>query len=118
MIQSTLGKVPRHEDFKTYPQGLHPLIYEMATLVDNRQWNEDNNDMFVKMFTDKLKDERDPETLEYYRSINNNRTEKYKGPNSEQDEKDEEEKTMREFAAYKNRNIVKHTRYYGDEEKK
>ena len=76
MIQSTLGRVPRHEDFKRYPNGLHPLIYEMATLIDNGQWNDDNNEMFIRMFTDKLREERDPEVLNYYRSINNNRTER------------------------------------------
>ena len=51
MIQSTLGRPPRHETYKQYPQGLHPLIYDMATLVDRGEWNEDNKEMYIRMFT-------------------------------------------------------------------
>ena len=118
MIQSTLGRPPRHETYKQYPQGLHPLIYDMATLVDKGEWNEDNKEMYIRMFTDKLREERDPETLEYYRSINNNRTEKYKNVNHEQEEKDEEDKIMKDFFEYKKRNKLECVEYHGDEEKK
>ena len=118
MIQSTLGRPPRHETYKQYPHGLHPLIYDMATLLDKGEWNEDNKEMYIRMFTDRLREERDPETLEYYRSINNNRTERYKNVNHGQEEKDEEDKIMKEFTDYKNRNKIECVEYHGDEEKK
>ena len=56
MIQSTLGRTPRHETYKQYPQGLRPLIYNMSTLVDKGEWNEDNKEMYIRMFTDKLRE--------------------------------------------------------------
>ena len=87
----------------------------MVTLVDKGEWNEDNKEMYIRMFTDKSREERDPETLEYYRSINNNRTEKYRNVNNEQDE---EEKILIEFAKYKNRTKLECIEYHGDEEKK
>ena len=118
MIQSTLGGPPKHETYKQYPQGLHPLIYDMATLVDRGEWNEDNKEMYIRMFTDKLREERDPATLEYYRSINNNRTEKYKNANHEQEEKDEKDKVIKEFFEYKKSNKLGCIEYHGDEEKK
>ena len=102
MIQSTLGRAPRHETYKQYPQGMHPLIYEIAALADRVEFNEYNKDMYINMFTHKLLEERDENTLKYFQSINGNRTEKYKGANYEQDEKDEEDKIMKEFAQYKN----------------
>ena len=70
------------------------------------------------MFTDKLREERDPETFEYYRSIHNNRTEKYKNVNHEQEEKKEEEQILKEFAEYKNRNKIERVQHHGDEEEK
>jgi hypothetical protein len=103
MIQSTLGRVPRHETYKQYPQGMHSLMYEMAKLVDDGEWNEDNKEMYIKMFTDKLREERDDETLNYFRNINNNRTDKFQGITHKQEEKEEEEKIMKEFVQYKNR---------------
>ena len=117
MIQSTLGRPPSHETYKKYPQGLHPLIYDMATLVDKGEWNEDNKEMYIRMFTDKLREERDPETLEYYRSINNNRTEKYKNANHEQEGKDEEDKIIKDFFEYIKRNKLECIEYHRDEEK-
>ena len=74
--------------------------------------------MYIRIFTDKLREEIDPETLEYYRSINNNRTERYKNVNHEQEEKDEEDKIMKDFYEYKKRNKLKCVEYHGDEEKK
>ena len=123
MIQSTLGRAPRHETYKQYPQGMHPLMYEIATLAESGEINEDNRDMYIKMFTDKLREERDENTLNYFRSINGNRTEKYKGVNHEQDEKDEENQILKEYEQYKNskRKVEKNglvcVEIYGDEEK-
>ena len=102
MIQSTLGRAPRHETFKQYPQGMHPLMYEIAALADSGEFNEDTKEMYVNKFSHKLMEERDENTLKYFQSINGNRTEKYRGVDREHEEKDEEDKILKECEQYKN----------------
>ena len=70
MIKSTLsGKSERDTVYRQYPAGLDSLIYQLAQLQDSGKLNHDTYPMYIKMFTDKLREDGHYESIDYLRTI-------------------------------------------------
>ena len=88
MIKSTLsGKAERDPVYRQYPAGLEENIYKLAQLQDSGKLNEDTYDMYIKMFTDIIKEEGHYETIEYYRKLFQDREIKNNSDSEEEEKK-------------------------------
>ena len=65
----SFGKTKRDERYKDYPFGLDEIIYELAELIDREELTEENKDYYIKMYSDKLRDIKGVDRIEYFRKI-------------------------------------------------